>query len=102
MEGSWLSESCIYSINPMDPDRKIYHFHCSTHNQKSTRNSLHRSQVGGTRNFHRLKKYETGDENVVRAIYKVDEADEKVVGAAAVRMEHSGEKSVGLAVARSC
>jgi hypothetical protein len=49
VEGSWPSESCLFSVNPMDPDRRIYHFHCSTHNQKSMRNSLHRSQVGGTR-----------------------------------------------------
>jgi hypothetical protein len=36
----------------MDPDRRIYHFHCSTHNQKSMRNLLNQSQVGGTRDFH--------------------------------------------------
>ena len=43
VEGSWPSDSCLYSLNPMDPTRKIYHFHCSTHDQKSMRNSLHRS-----------------------------------------------------------
>jgi hypothetical protein len=63
--GSWPSESCLYSVSPMDPERRIYHFHCSTHNQKSIRNSLQRSQVGGIRDFHWLKKYQKCDEHVV-------------------------------------
>ena len=42
-EGAWLPEAMIRTVNPYDPTRYIYLFHCSTHDLKAMRNQLYTS-----------------------------------------------------------
>jgi hypothetical protein len=53
IESNWPSEKCVSVANHVNLDRTVSVWHCSAHNMKAMRNSLHRSQPGGTRDFHR-------------------------------------------------
>jgi len=47
----WLEEDMVSFENPFDPSRRVAMAHCSTHNQKSSRNSLYRSHPSRTKAF---------------------------------------------------
>ena len=46
-EGAWLPIDLVRFVNPFDPSRYIYLFHCGTHNLKNMRGQLCQSYAGG-------------------------------------------------------
>ncbi|KAL9184884.1 hypothetical protein ACHAXT_002661 [Thalassiosira profunda] len=50
-EGPWLPLSCVRFINPFDPTRWIYLYHCSTHNLKNGRGMFFQSKPLGGKNL---------------------------------------------------
>ena len=51
LQGIWINEKCLRTLNPVDPCRYIYIWSCSTHSLKALRNTLYRSQPNQSRSL---------------------------------------------------